>query len=174
MVIKAPNFLQTFTLFKRLGDLLTFGKIAQCCGKEMQTAEAWGRRPASNEYPTGTGRNNPVDCILRLMGLAHKEGDRVLAREIAETFTGYADYLDGIESEEKASLNDLVGASVKEHGEAICAALEARNYTKAMTELVQAEIALRDLKGFIQKQLTPTREIAKDAVQKHLSASRIN
>lgn len=152
MQIKAPNFLHTFRLFERLGSLLTFGKVAQCCGKEMQTAEAWGREPASNENPTGSGRKNPIDCILRLMGVAHKEGDRALVREIAETFTEYADFLDEKEISINTDLDELVGKSAKEHGEAIFEALRRKNWASAITEITQAEIALRDLKSFAQVQ----------------------
>jgi len=158
--IKAPNFLSTHSLFERLGKLLTFGKIAQCCGKEIQTAEAWGREPASNENPSGSGRRNPIDCIIRLMGLAHKEGDRALAREIAETFTDYADYLDGVAGElDDTEIEELAGKSVKEHGDAIFEALKRRkpNYPKAMTEIVEAEIALRDLKTKVGQRITATR-----------------
>lgn len=164
MKIKAPNFLTTFTLFKRLGDLLTFGKIAQCCGKEIQTAEAWGREPASNENPTGSGRRNPVDCILRLMGLAHKEGDRALVREIAELFTDYADFLDGVSNADNIDLDNLVGSSAKEHADVVFAALKRKDWPKVCTEIVQAEIALRDLKSYAQNQLMPVRNVAKQAI----------
>lgn len=164
--IKAPNFLATYGLFDRLGELLTFGKIAQSCGKEVQTAEAWGREPASNANPAGSGRRNPIDCILRLMGLAHKENDRVLVREIAETFTDYADYLNGIQITDRREIAELAGASVKEHGEAIFEALNLKkpNYPKAMTEIVQAEIALRDLKEKVRGEMLPVRALAKGVV----------
>lgn len=164
--IKAPTFLRTHTLFKRLGDLLTFGKVAQSCGKEIQTAEAWGREPASNANPAGTGRNNPADCILRLIGLAHKEGDRALAREIAETFPEYVDYLEGVVTVQDTPIDELAGRSVREHGEAIFHALNRRkpNYAKAYTEIVQAEIALADLKKWVRNEMQPLRAQAQAAI----------
>lgn len=149
--MKRPSYSRTFTFFARLGALLTFGKVAASCGKEVQTAEAWGREPASNEYPAGSGKRNPMDCILRLMGLAHKENDLALVHEIAETFQHYANYLEGKTFEQPSSLNEIIGASVKEHSEAIVAALnvENPNFAKAHTEIVQAEVAMRRLKVWV-------------------------
>lgn len=170
-----PKVLQTHLYFGRLGDLLTFGKVAQACGKEIKTAEAWAREPASNETPTGTGKCNPLDCIFRLIGLAHKEGDRVLVREIAEAVPAYVDYLDGTVIE-SADLDDLIGASLKEHSEAAIEALHIRsrpNYPKAMTEIVQAEIALRDLKTYVQKQMFPVRAVAAKLVEKSRDNGRV-
>lgn len=162
--IKPPK---THVYFKRLGELLTFGKIAQACGKEVQTAEAWAREPASNENPAGTGKNNPLDCIFRLMGLAHKDGDKALTREMAEAVVAYADWLDGIEPRPEGTLTELIGAAIKEHSEAIVEALNLPtkpNYAKAMTEIVQAEIALHELKKTVRNQMYPVRKLAADAV----------
>src|SRR6478672_2800397 len=96
--MKRPNYLQTHTFIKRLANLdnCSFGKIAQITGKEIQTAEAWGRPVASNEAPTGTGKANPLDCVLRIIGLAHREQSG-LAQEIAEIFPDYVAFLNGKE-----------------------------------------------------------------------------
>lgn len=99
--MKRP-FLHTHTFIKRLADLITFGKIAQVSGKEIQTAEAWGRAVESNENPTGTGKRNPLDLVIQLIGLAHKESP-ALAREMAEVFPLYVEYLDGISKTSRAS-----------------------------------------------------------------------
>lgn len=161
--LKPPK---THPFFQRLGALLTFGKIAQQCGKDTHTAEAWARETASNENPSGTGKHNPLDCIFRLIGLAHKEDDRALAQELAEAPMRYYDWLEGTSPAIEASLDELIGAAIKEHSEAIVEALNKvrPNYARAMTEIVQAEIALRDLKGKVQEHMTPVRAIAAQAV----------
>ena len=148
--MKRP-FLHTHTFIKRLADLVTYGKIAQISGKEIQTAEAWGRPVESNENPTGTGKRNPFDLVLRLIGIAHKEAP-ALAREMAELFPQYVDYLDHNEQRPTGrALNELIGESVKEHSEAVIALLNQTdpNFAGAHTEIKEAIIALERLDNYV-------------------------
>lgn len=148
------SFNKTFTYVKRLADHVSFGKIAQVCGKTTETAEAWGRAPESNINPSGTGKRNTFDCSLRLIGLAHKE-DPALAREMADIFPAYVDFLEGKTSEVTASPNALVAQSIKEHSDAVVAVLnqEQPDFVKAHTEIVQAEVALLRLKNWVKAEM---------------------
>jgi hypothetical protein len=152
--MKRPNYLRTFSYIKRLADLITFGKIAKACGKEIGTAEAWGREPESNENPHGTGKKNPLDCVLRLIALAHKESP-ALAREMAEIFTDYSDYLQGERKEVNGSIKALVGQSAKEHLDIVLLILnhESPNWSKAFTEIKEAEAALYRVELFVKAEL---------------------
>jgi hypothetical protein len=145
------SFNRTWTFVKRLADYVSFGKIAQTCGKETGTAEAWGREPASNANPFGTGKANTFDCSLRLVALAHKE-DAGLAREIAEMFKEFVDHLEGVETEtRKGTVNELVGVSIKEHAEAVVILLngDKPDFAKAHTEIAQAKVALDRLDRYV-------------------------
>lgn len=145
------SFNSTWKLIKRLADHISFGKIAKMCGKDLKTAESWGREPASNANPTGTGKANTFDCSLRLIASAHKE-DAGLAREMAEMFTHFVDHLEGVETgERKGTVNDLIGSSVKEHSEAIVVLLagEKPDFAKAHTEIAQAKVALDRLDRYV-------------------------
>lgn len=141
---------QTHTLIKRLVALVGNGTVAKACGKESQTVDAWGRPPLSNEHPSGTGKANPFDCTKRLQNLAHEGGDDALAQEIAELFTDNANTLVG-KTITHAGRDTLIGAAVKETAEAVVACLngESPDFTKAHTEIVQAEVALRKLKIYV-------------------------
>lgn len=152
--MKRPNYSRTFQYIKRLADLVTFGKIAQVCGKEIQTAEAWGREPESNENPHGTGKKNPLDCVLRLIALAHKD-DPALAVEIAEIFTDYADFLQGRTPSEPGCVNALIGQAAKEHMDVVLAILntESPDWPKAFTEIKQAQAAMYKVELFVKGEM---------------------
>jgi hypothetical protein len=157
---------RTYTFIKRLGDIVTFGKIAQLAGKEMQTAEAWAREPESLENPHGSGRRNPLDTVLRLIAEAHKH-DAGLAREMALTFIEYVDFLDGkkgIEELKRAgSICELVGRSAKEHTDVVVEMLKNPNpnfhtlkieHLQAMSALIQVGACIdEELKKDIQADL---------------------
>lgn len=148
MNIKPPAWKRTYTFFKRLADYTTFGAIAQKCGKEIQTAEAWARVPESEESPHGTGKRNPMDCVLRLIALAHGK-DGGLAREMAAIFPEYVAYLDSLSGGAAAAngdeaINELVAASAKEHLDIVLELMKAgeRDLAKIWSEVKQAESAL--------------------------------
>lgn len=149
-----PNYLRTHEFIKRLADLITFGRIAQACGKDIKTAEAWGREPESNENPHGTGQKNPLDCVLRLQALANKEAPG-LAREIADIYTDYVDYLQGERKEPSGSINSLIGQSMKEHTDVLLTILNSPNpdWGKAFTEIKEAEAALYKVELFVKAEL---------------------
>ena len=142
---------------RRLIVLCGAGSIAKACGKERQTVDAWARPVVSNETPTGTGKHNPFDCVVRLQGLAHEEGDAGLAREIAEMFTDHVNALDKVQVRREGCLNGLIGSAVKEHGDYIVELLNSvkPDFARAYTEIVQAEVALRKLKLFVKDELAP-------------------
>lgn len=158
-----PNWKQTFTLVKRLADIATFGKIAQLCGKEIQTAEAWGRAPESNAEPLGTGKKNPLDMVLRLIALAHKENPG-LAREIADTFGDYVNYLDSRCGEMTAAnpgnIQEMLGRSAKEHTDMLVEMLQNNNPNlgKIFTEYKQAESALLQFGACLKETIKIERE----------------
>jgi hypothetical protein len=152
--MKRPNYLRTFSYIKRLADLITFGKIAKACGKEIGTAEAWGREPESNENPHGTGKKNPLDCVLRLIALAHKESP-ALAREMAEIFTDYSDYLEGQGANKPDCVHSAVGQAAKEHMDVVLAILNTGrpNWHKAFTEIKEAQAAMYRVEMFVKNEM---------------------
>lgn len=156
--LKQASYNRTFTFVKRLADYVSFGKIAQLSGKEIQTAEAWGREPESNENPFGTGRKNPFDLTLRLIALAHKE-DAGLAREIAEIFTDYADYLIETSGRDFAAkggcVNELLAESAKEHTDIIVAALDSvePDFERVLVEAKQAQSKLSELAACVKEKI---------------------
>ena len=145
-------FNKTFVYIRRLADHVSFGTIAAKCGKETGTAEAWGREPESNVNPNGTGKRNPFDCVLRLIGMAHKE-DAGLAREMAEMFHQYIDYLDGkdgLQLSKMPAINELLAKSAKEHMDVMLAILKTPNpnWAQVIQECKQSEAALNTVHGF--------------------------
>lgn len=148
-------YLRPYLLIQRLVTLLGCGTIAKACGKTTETVDAWGRPPASNENPSGTGKHSPLDCVVRLQRLAHKEGDAALAYEIAEMFADNANDLDGKTPHNRIARDVLIGSAIKEHGEAIVECLNAENpnFIKAHTEITQAEVALRKLKIWVKDEM---------------------
>jgi len=156
--IKLPNWQRTYEYIGRLAEYISFGVIAQRCGKEIQTAEAWARVPESNENPLGNGKKNPLDTVLRLIGLAHKE-DAGLAREIAEMFLDYVAVLDGRQGVSVldcgGSINEVLGQSAKEHADVLLAILKSEkpDWSKAYSETKQAQAALGRVEACIKKEM---------------------
>lgn len=171
--IKPPIWQRTYTLIRRLADHVTFGTIASKCGKEVQTAEAWGREPESNENPNGNGKKNPFDTVLRLIGMAHKE-DAGLAREIAEMFPEYVEFLDrklGLARlKETGSLCEVVGKSAKEHTDIVLKMLQNPNpdYHELKTEYEQAMSALIQVGACIDEEIK--KELQQDYISQPLAA----
>lgn len=150
-------FNKTHTFIKRLADHISFGKIAAACGKGTSTAEAWGREPETNETPYGTGKRNPLDGVNKIIALAHKE-DPGLAREIAEIFPDYVDFLDGkcgtVELV-NVSINEIVANSAKEHMDVVLEVLKTAqpDWDKVIAECRQAEAALNTVLGYARNQI---------------------
>ncbi|HRH45874.1 MAG TPA: hypothetical protein PKY82_29800 [Pyrinomonadaceae bacterium] len=158
MEIKPPKFKRTFEFIHRLAGFVGYGVIAQKSGKELQTAEAWGRAPESVEHPNGTGKRNPFDGVLRLIALAH-EKDPGLAGEIAEIFSDYVNFLNEFKAGEFIksgnSIYQLLGESTKEHTDVVCEALKAENpdWEKVYTEFKQGEAKFMELGAVIKEKL---------------------
>ncbi len=156
---KRPSYLRTHTLISRLAVTVTFGRIAKWCGCKMQTAEAWGREPESHETPTGTGKHNPFDTTLRLIGKTHAGGDTALAREMAEMHVEYVDFLDGRgrDSGEMGEIRTLALRSAREHLDVVDLALGADDldWEAVEIEIGEAEVAFANLKRFVKQKLRP-------------------
>lgn len=148
--------LPTHDYIKRLANLenCSYGRIAQACGKSIQTAEAWGRPPESDVNPTGTGKRNPLDCVTRLISLAHKD-DPGLAREMAAHFTDTVEQLEGKTPQVTGNINNLIGHSAKEHMDVVLSILnsDSPDWKKAFTEIKQAEAALYKVELFVKAEL---------------------
>ncbi len=152
---RPPTFRRTYEYIKRTAEHVTFGKIAAISGKSTDVAEAWGRPFESDDNPAGTGKKDPSQTILRLIGLAHSK-DPGLAREWASTFPEYVDYLDakaGRESER--SVCELAAIYLKEHAEMVAEILHRNdgNWEGLWTELAQCEGAFFQLKACIKEQM---------------------
>ncbi len=156
MKTKLPTWKTTHTFFHRLAAYISYGVIASRCGKELQTAEAWGREPESIENPNGTGKKNPFDCVLRLLALAHDK-DAGLAREAAEIFSDYVKYLDEKDGktfvEKGGSVLTIVGEATKEHTDVVYEMLKSPNpdWSKVYSEFKQSEAKYAEL-GVILKE----------------------
>jgi hypothetical protein len=156
-------FKKTYLFFKRLADSehCSYGKIAQLSGNTMQTAEAWGRAPESDEFPTGSGKRNPSDLQIRLLGLAYKKSPG-LAREWAMIFPAYIDFLDelnGIEhSKSGRSARELCKRAAKEHADIVCEML-SKDYDPAIVwkEINQFESANKSFVECIKQELQARR-----------------
>lgn len=146
-------------MIRRLAETVTFGRIAKWCGCKMQTAEAWGREPESHETPTGTGKHNPFDTTLRLIGKTHASGDTALAREMAEMHVEYVDYLDGIvrSAGELGEIRSLVLESAKQHLDVVDLAMRSDDpdWEAVEVEIGEAEVAFANLKRFVKQKLRP-------------------
>lgn len=149
-----PTYSRTHQYIKRLADLITFGRVAQACGKDIKTAEAWGREPESNENPTGTGQKNPLDCVIRLIGLAN-EKDPGLALEMAGIFPDFVNFLQGRTEQNSGSINSLIGQSAKEHMDVVLAILNSPNpdWGKAFTEIKQEQAAMYRVELFVKAEM---------------------
>jgi len=153
MNIKPPKFKRTHEFFAGLAVRFSFGQIAAWCGKEMTTAEAWGRVPESDEHPNGSGKKNPLDTLIRLLGKAHSQ-DPGFAREWAVMGIEYVDYLDDRAGKRSAENPcELAARYLKEHAEMIAKILHNDGDADGLwTELAQCEAAFNQLKACIKEQ----------------------
>lgn len=146
----------TFEFFKKLGtfDEFTFGKIAQLCGKKSETAQAWARPVESDEFPTGTGKRNPFDVVIRLLGMAHKVCPG-LAREWAQMFLDYVDFLDRRQTGKQETIKALAAKSAKEHLDVVLMILDCDelDLPKINTEICQAQAALNNLQALVKEEM---------------------
>lgn len=144
-----PSIMNTFLLIRRLAEHVSYGAIASRFCKNIRTAEAWGREPESNSNPMGTGKKNPIDAVLRLMAMAH-EKDKGLAKEIADLFPEYYEFLSGETSEKQETVSFLVGQAVKEHADAVTQLLstETPDIGDVDREMTEFEIAWTNLKNY--------------------------
>lgn len=154
MTDKAPIWKRTFEFIHRLAAHTSFGRIAQCCGKKLQVAEAWGRRPPSIDFPSGTGKKNPFDCVLRLIGEAYSN-DPGLAAEMAEMFVEYVAWRDAQAGRAfvagGGSVLALMASSIKEHADVAYELLNKPDpdFDKVWKEFEEAEVVWRRLKAGI-------------------------
>lgn len=139
--------MQTHTFIERLAKYTTFGKIASKFRTTTKTAEAWGREPESNLNPTGSGKKNPLDGVLRLMGMAF-EKDRGLAKEIGDLFPNYFLFLLGQKKGEAACRKLMAGQAVKEHADVIFEILgtDEIDFQKLGKEMAEFDIVWINLK----------------------------
>jgi len=143
--------MQTHNFIKRIAEHLSYGHIAQMNGVSIQTAEAWGREPESNLNPHGTGKKNPFDSSLRLIGKVHKD-DPGLAREIATSYLEYVDVLDGRTAKAIGCVSTLVGQCVKEHADVVIALVNADeiDLDVAEREINELDAAVERLRQWLQ------------------------
>lgn len=155
---RPPKWNRTFEFVKRLADQITFGKIAAVSGKSTDVAEAWGRPFPSDNYPAGTGKKDPSQTILRLLGLAHDK-DPGLSREWASTFVEYVNYLDEQQGgSHRQSVCGLAAVYLKEHAEMVGKILnDGGDMDGLWTELAQCESAFNQLKACIKEQMAEPR-----------------
>jgi hypothetical protein len=128
---KLPKFKRTFEFYKRLGEMTGFGKIAQISGVCTDTADDWARPVESDDFPTGTGKHNTTETVMRQIRTAHVN-DAGFAREWAEVFPAYVDFLDEQAGRERSlngsnSLCSLIGESAKEHLDIVLAFMKSPN-----------------------------------------------
>lgn len=129
-------------------------------GVQEDIPSAWGRPKASDLNPTGTGKGNPLDQGERFITLVHPV-DPARAREIAENFLALVEYLDyaaGVRKVcESKSPHALYAKSICEHSdiaaELLDGELDREKLKRAMVEIRQAESALRQLEGGVQRLL---------------------
>jgi hypothetical protein len=168
MRVKPPKFRRTHEFFRGLAEHVSYGVIAQKCGKELQTAEAWGREPESNDNPNGTGKRNVFDTYLRLLGMAHEKNPG-LARDWASVGVEYVDYLDGkMGRETTLSVCELAAIYVKEQADVIAKILANGDTEGLWKEMAECEAAFNQLKACIREQskvVPQVREFAASAVK---------
>jgi hypothetical protein len=178
-MISRPNWKRTFEFFQRLAAFTTFGTIAQKCGKEMQTAEAWAREPESDENPFGSGKRNPLDTVLRLISMAHKHSPG-LAREIADMFVDYVNYLDDLGGATSlrngASVNELLAESAQEHLDIVKELLSSVNpdLDKVWTEFKQAQAALNKVGAALKEEMKIKMESYDGILETRTVGARVN
>jgi len=155
MVRSLPSWKRTFEFVKRLSEHYSFGKIAAVSGKRMEVAEAWGRPMECDEYPSGTGKKDPSQTVLRLIGLAH-EKDPGLAREWAATFLEYVDFLD--EKEGRAAVDNFcakLAKLIQEHTDVIieCTKSHDPDWVKVFSETKQLQAEINQFLACVKEQL---------------------
>jgi hypothetical protein len=104
------------------------------------TVKAWGRPVLSDDYPTGTGKPNPLDQILRVMLLAHPIFP-IEVREIAEVVMDLANRLDmqqGIAHSQNNNPCSLVMKSLREQLD-VLEQIEAGDITPEKIKLIEKE-----------------------------------
>lgn len=133
--------------------------FARPFGVNEKQPSSWGRPKPSDENPTGTGAGNPLDQAERLIKLVHPF-DPARAREMADNTVALVDKLDrevGIASvRENGSVNKLLATSICEHSDIAAEVLDEGELTqakkdKALEEIRQAEVALKQLKAGVQQ-----------------------
>lgn len=156
---KLPIWKRTFEFFKRLGnsEKYTFGKIAKNCGNEMQTAEAWGREPQCDEFPFGSGKRNPSDMQIRLIGMAYDD-DPGFAREWAMMFPAYVDYLDELHGRRHRQAGgcamDILAASFGEHADILKALVNREaGAEEVWQELLQFKAIMNQFEACLKQEV---------------------
>lgn len=157
MNFRLPTFRRTFEFYKRLADLASYGVIAQISGVTSDTADDWARPVESDDFPTGTGKNNTTDTVLRQIRKAHTK-DPGLAREWASVFLAYVDFLDaqsGVSEWKSGNLCAVIAQSAKEHMDLVVEYMHKPqpNLEKVWTELQQAKSALNKAEACLREEL---------------------
>lgn len=157
MHFRLPNFKRTFEFVKRLADLFSYGKIAQISGVSTDVADDWARPYESDEFPSGTGKKDPSQTVLRMIGLAHSK-DPGLAREWASVFLAYVDFLDaqsGVKEWKTGNLCAVIADSAKEHMDLVVEYMHTPNpaHEKVWSELQQAKSALLKAEACLREEL---------------------
>lgn len=135
--------------------------LAQAFGVQTDTVGAWARAKESDEYPTGTGKRNPLDQTERFIRIAHRYSPGI-AREAANYFVSLVNELDrhaGIESAQlTGSPCKLLAESASEHTDVVVILAGRPNdpeaWKTARTEIPQAISKLTELDGCLEKLLS--------------------
>jgi hypothetical protein len=139
--------------------------LAQAFGVGTDTVGAWARAKESDEFPTGTGKRNPIDQVERLIRIAHRYSPGN-AREIVQYLADLVNRLDreaGIESARTSgSPCQLLAESAVEHTDVVFVLAGKPNdpaaWRKARTEIPQAVAKLQELDGCLEGLLNNTDE----------------
>jgi hypothetical protein len=139
--------------------------LALAFGVTSDTVGAWARAKESDEYPTGTGKRNPLDQTERYIRIAHRY-DPGNARSAANYFISLVNDLDrqaGIESAQATGSPCLLLAeSAKEHTDVVVVLAGRPNdpeaWKTARTEIPQAISKLTELDGCLEKLLSREEE----------------
>ena len=145
--------MNTYLLVRRLAEHVTYGAIASKFCKNIRTAESWGREPESNSNPLGTGKKNPLDGVLRLIAMAY-EKDKGLAKEMADLFPEYYEFLSGSGTAPKEPLQVLIGRAIKEKADFVTILLNEKDpdWDLVTKEIAEFEIEFIKLKNFVKEE----------------------
>ena len=143
-----------------IAELLTVNikkVLAAAYSVHSDTVGAWGRAPASDSNPSGTGKHNPLDQAERYITIAHRY-DPGNAREAARYFADLVNRLDREAGTAAAAVHDspcaLLAESVKETTDfVVILAAKPENplaWIKARTEISQAKAKLNELDGCLE------------------------